>query len=199
MSNFPVGTAANVLVGPARILVAPKGTALPTLDGTVNPITWAAAWKEVGYTDAGTELAYSPSIKDIKVDEEMAPIQKLLDEEKCMLSASLAEATLQNLSNAITASIYTATPADATHAQLARIDIGTGAIAEVMVGFEGVSPAGLQRIMVGYRAIGQANMKMGFKRTDKTVFPVEWGLLADSTKPVGKRLLAIVDILAPHT
>lgn len=199
MPNFPVGTAANVLVGPARILVAPKGTALPTVDGTVNPITWAAAWKEVGYTDAGTELSYSPTIKDIKVDEEMAPVQKLLDEEKAMLSAALAETTLQNLNYAVTASIYTATPADVTHAQLARIDIGSGSIAEVMVGFEGISPAGLQRIMVGYRAIGQANMKMAFKRTDKTLFPVEWGLLADSTKAAGKRLIMIVDILAPHT
>jgi hypothetical protein len=198
MSNFPAGTAANVLVGPARILVAPKGTALPTLDGTQNPVVWPAAWKEVGYTEAGTELAYSPTIKDIKVDEEMAPVQKVLDEEKAMLSASLAETTLQNLNFAVTASILTLSPADATHAQLARLDVGSGTITEVMVGFEGISPAGLQRIMVGYRAIGQANMKMGFKRTDKTVFPVEWGLLADSTKPVGKRLYAMVDFLAPH-
>lgn len=198
MSNFPTGTASNVLVGPAKIMVAAKGTTLPTLDGTQNPVVWPAGWNEVGYTDAGTELAYSPTIKDVKVDEEMAPVGKILDEEKAMLSASLAESTLTNLNKAITASILTNTPADGTHAQISRIDIGSGSITEVMVGFEGISPAGLQRIMVGYRAIGQANMKMGFKRVDKTVFPVEWGLLADSTKAVGKRLLAIVDFLAPH-
>jgi hypothetical protein len=39
---------------------------------------------------------------------------------------------------------------------------------------------------------------MTFKRADKTVIPLTLSLLADSTKPVGKRLALIMDITEPH-
>lgn len=198
MSNIPTGTAANVLVGPARLLIAPLGTALPTVDGTQNPITWAAGWKEVGFTESGTTLGYNPAIKDINVDEAMAPINKVLDGEKAMFGAQLAEATLQNLNYAISASIFTASAADATHAQLARVDVGSGSLTQVMVGFEGINPAGFQRIIVGFKAIAEANVSLAFKRSTKLIIPVQFGLLADPTKPIGKQLYFAVDVLAPH-
>lgn len=197
--NIPTGNAANVLVGPARLLIAPIGTALPVVDGTVNPITWVAAWKEVGYTESGTTLAYNPAIKDIVVDEAMAPINKVLDGEKAMFGAQLAEATLQNMNYAIAASILTNSPLDGTHAQIARLDVGSGSLTQFMVGFEGLSPAGFQRVIFGYKAIAEANISLAFKRSTKLIIPVQFGLLADPTKVVGKQLYAMVDILAPHS
>jgi hypothetical protein len=199
MSNYPTGTAANVLVGPARLLVSPKGTTLPTLDGTVNPITWPAGWVEVGYTEAGTDMTYTPTIKDIMVDEEMAPVQKILDKEKATVTAVLAEATLANLNRAISASIMTQSAADVTHAQLATVEVGSGALNEVQIGFEGINPQTFQRIMIGYRAIAQATVKLTFKRADKTMMQVDFDLLADSTKTAGKRLFKILDVVAPHS
>jgi hypothetical protein len=109
MSNLTQGTAANVLVGPARGLIAPIGTTLPTLDGTTNPVTWDAAFKEFGYTEDGLTLVYNPTIKDIMVDEEMAPVKKILDAEKCSVQMKLAEATLQPIiAHCISASTYAA-------------------------------------------------------------------------------------------
>jgi len=199
MSNKPAGSASNVIVGPARMLVAPIGTTLPTLDGTVDPITWDVAWKEVGYTDDGTKLSYQPTLKEILVDEEPAPVKRALDTEKATISANCAESTVQNLNYAISASTLTSSAADTTHAQLATLDVGGGALNEVMVGLEGLSPAGMQRIIIAYRAQAQANVQLQFKRGDKTIIPVELALLADSTKPAGSNLLKIVDILAPHS
>lgn len=198
MSNLVQGSAANIIVGPARLLVAPSGTALPTLDGTVDPVTFVVAWKEVGYTDAGVQLAYTPGVKDIMVDEEMATVKKILDSEKCVLTTVLAEATLTNLSRAISASTLTQVAADVTHAQLDILEFGSGLLNEIMVAMEGLNQAGKQRIIIGYRAVAEANVQSTFKRNDKLMFPVQFGLLADSTKTAGKRLVKMVDLVAPH-
>jgi hypothetical protein len=199
MSNLTQGSAGNIIVGPARILVAPAGTALPTLDGTVDPVVFAAAWKEVGYTDAGVQLAYNPTIKPITVDEEMAAIKMILDGEKCTISAVLAEATLTNLNRAISASILTQSAADVTHAQLDILEFGSGAVNEVMVAFEGLNQNGRQRLGFAYRCVAGANVQSSFKRSDKTMFQIAFELLADSTKTAGKRLMKIVDLVAAHS
>jgi hypothetical protein len=199
MSNVPQGSASNIIVGPARLLVAPSGTALPTLDGTVDPVTFVVAWQEVGYTDQGVQLAYTPGIKDIMVDEEMATVKKILDSEKCAISTVLAEATMKNLKNAISASILTQSAADVTHAQLDILEFGSGTLNEVMVALEGLNQAGKQRIVIAYRAVAEANVQSTFKRNDKTMWPLSFGILADSTKTAGKRLIKIVDLVAPHS
>lgn len=198
MSNLTQGTAGNVIVGPARLVIAPSGTALPTLDGTVDPVVFPAGWQEVGYTDAGIQIAYTPGVKDIMVDEEMATIKKILDSEKLVISCALAETTLKNLSRAISASILTQSAADLTHAQLDILEVGSGVLSEVMVALEGLNQSGKQRIIIGYRAVAEANVQSTFKRNDKLVWPVQFGLLADSTKTPGKRLIKIVDLVAPH-
>ncbi len=191
MGNTPQGTAANVCVGSARLLVAPIGSTVPVLDGSIYPITFDAAWKEVGYTEKGTNFAYNPTIKDIMVDEEMAAIKKILDGEKCNISATLAESTMQNLNRAISASILTATDPD-----VATVEFGSGDITEVMVALEGLSPAGKQRIIIGYRALATANVQMTFQRGAATLLPVDFALMPDSSKAKGKRLGIAADFTA---
>jgi hypothetical protein len=191
------GNVANILVGSVCLRIAAKGSTLPNIDGTA-PIVWPVAWKKVGYTDAGVELSYSPAVKEIKVDEEMAPVLFVLDGEKCELSANLAEGTLDNLNRAISSSTLTSSAADSTHAALSILKFGSGSLVEVMVGFEGYSPEGLPRVGVAYRTMVQAQVKQSFKRSDKVLTPVTFGVLADSTKPVGERLMVLVDHTAPH-
>ena len=195
MPNYPQApNVNNVLVGPARILVAPIGTTLPTLDGSQDHPTWPAGWTEVGYTESGTDLAYNPSIKDIMVDEEKAAVKKILDTEKATITSKLAEATMKNLATAISAALYSTGTADGTHAATEQIDVGSGEVAPVMVGFEGINPNGGPRILIGYKAITQANVQLSFKRAAATIIPVDFGLTADSTQAKGKRLFKMVDI-----
>ena len=101
--------ATNVVAGSGLLYVAPLGTTLPTTGAHGEwPITWPMGWVACGYTDDGIDLVYTPSIKEIMVDEEAAPVDDVLATEKFAITAKLAEATLANLNNAIAASTYTA-------------------------------------------------------------------------------------------
>jgi hypothetical protein len=199
------GDVSKVMVGSVALYTAAAGSTAPNIDGTY-PIVWPVAWTKVGYTDSGVELSYSPSIKEINVDEESAPVLYVLDKEKAEVTVTIAEATLDRLNKAISASTLTGpAAADATHGKLTKLEFGSGVLTEVMVGFEGYAPpdtpggALLPCVGIGWRAMAQGNVKIAFKRTDKQMFQVSFSLLADSTKAVGKRLMEIIQITAPHT
>jgi hypothetical protein len=194
-----MGDASNVLVGSAALYVAPYGTDLPDFEAVDFEIP--AEWTAVGFTDDGTELGFSVTVKDIKVDEQRAPIQKIIDEEKGTISAKLAESTLQNLYDAIaTATLEAAVPAGPTSVGYQRVTLGGGDLKYVSVMLIGNAPGnGLKRVIIGYKAISQANVTMAFKRTDKTVMNVEFGLIADTTRQDGDNLAGVWNITAEHT
>lgn len=195
LNNSPVITSANVLYGSARLLIAPLGTALPTV-ATTGAITWPAAWKECGATDKGTELQYSPSYTDVKVDESASPIGKILTTEKITISTALAEMTMTNLANAIAATTMTATAPGVGTAGTEEVDLGSGTVKYCMVGLEGVSPKQLPRYIVGYKALASAAVKLAFARTTPGNIPLSLELQADTTKALGQQLCKIVDITA---
>ena len=195
--NSPVVNSANVLIGSARLLVAPIGTPLPTI--VANALVWVAAWKEVGATAKGTDIAYSPTYADVKVDESASPIGKILTTEKTVISCSMAEATLTNLSRAIAASTFTATPAGALQCGLEEVDAGSGMAINCMVGLEGIGTKGFARYIIGYKALASAAVKLAFARTTQTDIPLSLELLADTTQPLGKQLFKMVDIVAVAT
>lgn len=185
----------NVIVGSGVLRVAPIGTALPNVDGTW-PVAYPSGWTQVGYTDDGVEIGYAPSWKDITVDEEMAPVKKKLVGEKMTISAKLAEATLDNLNRAIAAAkIATAVNTPPTR-DTVTLKVGSATDdEELMIAFEGPSTvANSTRILLAYRAKATAAISLKYNRQDKVMIPVEFEVLADSTKPAGERLAQIVDI-----
>jgi len=199
------GDVSKIMVGSVALYVAPAGTSLPPMDGTYPIGTWPDGWVGVGYTDSGVELSYSPSIKEIKVDEETAPVLFVLDGEKAEISVTIAQATLDKLNTAISASIYASHAATMSKGKYTELKVGSGALTEVMIGFEGYAPPDdptgdlLPAVAVGYRAMASGNVKLAFKRSDKQMFQTTFGLLADSTQPVGERLFKMIQIVAPHS
>jgi hypothetical protein len=196
MGNLVTGNANKIIVGPARILIAVLGTTEPPVN--VDPVVWDAAWKEVGYTDDGLQFAYNPTFKDTTVDEEMAPIDSFLNGEVGTLSCKMAEPTLDNLAYAISASKTTTVAAASGVPGTTKVAFGSGDRKFVMVGFEGLAPAGSLttkpwRIFVGFKAIAKGNVTLAMKRADKTIIPVQFNLFADSSKPAGERLGYYVD------
>lgn len=190
-TNLPVTAGVATWVEPITG-VAGAGAPPTTIAAGVFPVQWPAAWKQVGYTDDGIDLAYTPTIKDITVDETPTPVSKLLTGEKAVISAKLAEATLLNLSRAISASKFSD---DTATAKSISVKVGTGALTYVMVGVQGPAPGtNLTRIIIMYKALCQAAVAMKIQRKDKVVIPVQFEGLADSSKPVGEQLLEIVDI-----
>jgi hypothetical protein len=172
--------------------VAGAGVPPTSIASGVYPVAWPAAWKQVGYTDDGIDLAYTPTVKDINVDETPTAVAKLLTAEKAVISAKLAEATLLNLSRSISAAKFAD---DTAAARSISVKIGTGNLSYVMVGIQAPAPGtNLVRIIVMYKAICQAAVNLKMQRKDKVVIPVQFEGLADSNKPLGEQLLQIVDI-----
>ena len=101
-----MGVIANITVGASNLYIAPAGTALPTLTGAAADF---AAFTEIGFTQDGIEYDYTPTWKDIMVDELMGPAKKILTAHKLVVTTKLAESTLQNLNAAIPGSTLTGT------------------------------------------------------------------------------------------
>lgn len=170
----------QVIAGPGLIYIAPLGTTLPTL---TTPLVWPAGWKAVGYTDAGIDAVYTPTIKEIHVDEEAAVIMDILEKEKFSVMAHLAEVNLRNLNAAISASSYVpATP---------QVTAGSLALNYVMVGVVGPAPdTYTSRVILLQKAITTVAVSMKITRKDKQVFPVSW----DARKLSGQVLFSITDL-----
>lgn len=196
MGNIVTGNVAEILVAQARILIAPKGTAAPIMDAATGVWTWDAAFKEVGYTQKGTDLTYTPTKKGITVDEELGDVAEILTAEKLNLSAILSQATLKNINYAMAAAKLTTVAAGVGTVGTSQIDLGSGALQEWVVGLEGLSPQGKARVFVGWRGMAGAAVKLAQQKTVETVVPFSIDFLVDSSKALGQRLCFIKDVEA---
>lgn len=179
--------AANVIAGPGTLFLAPSGTALPTL--TSLPITWTS-FDQAGYTDDGVEFVYTPTFKDITVDEEMAPVQKILTAEKLVINLKMAETTLINLAKAIAGS----TLVDHTGSTSILKFGSASSTNELVLGFQGPGPgADKTRVIIVYRAKSVAAVSFKYQRQDKLIYSVEFEALADPSQAAGERLAKIID------
>lgn len=173
--------ATQVIAGPGLIMIAPLGTALPTL---AAPVVWPAGWTAVGYTDAGIDIAYTPTVKEVMVDELTAPVLDILEKEKFHMAAHLAEVTLANLNAAIAASTL---DANGVHA-------GSLPLNYIMVGAEGPAPPSgstNRRLIIIQKALTVVAVSMKMTRKDKVVFPVSW----EARQLTGQDLFTISDLV----
>lgn len=178
---------ANVIAGSGTLYLAAAGTSLPVL--TSLPITWPAGFVASGYTDDGIDFAYTPTFKDILVDEELGPVQTILTAEKLEISLKMAETTLLNLQKAIAGSSMTLT------STLSTLYLGSpNTTQEWILGFQGPAPGtGATRAIIVYRVKAKAAVQFKYQRKDKIVYAVKFEALVDSTKAAGQRLAEIID------
>lgn len=170
-----MGTIANITVGPSQVFLAPAGTAEPNLTGSANDFN---AFTEPGFTVDGIEWDYTPTWKDIVVDELMGPAKKILVSHKLIISAKLAETTLQNLAYAIPGATFTGT----------ELTIGSIQAPEFVLGWIGPAPAALGSIIaktrecLAYRVVSIAAVKAHYQRKDMVIYATQFECLADPTK-----------------
>lgn len=184
---MPEPDATQITAGSGLLYVAPLGTALPSVDTHGEyPIVWPDGWVAVGYTDAGIDVTYTPTVKELMVDEETAPVGDILTAEKFNIQAHLAEVTLANLNNAIAASTYTSDPA---HSDI-NLTAGSLPLKYTMVGVECPAPGtNKRRLILVQKAIAKSAVQMKIQRKDKVVVPVEF----DARKISGQPLFTIDD------
>jgi hypothetical protein len=164
-----MGDTANITVGSSQLFIAASGTAEPTLTGNASDFN---AFTELGLTQDGIEWDYSPSWKDIMVDELMGPAKKILVSHKLVVSCKLAESTLQNLAYAIPGATFSGT----------TLTIGTINAPEFVLGWIGPADNGNTRECLVYRVVSIAAVKAHYQRKDMVVYSVQFEGLSDTTK-----------------
>ena len=166
-----MGTIANITVGTSQVFIAPSGTAAPTLTGNATDF---GAFTNPGFTTDGIEWDYTPTWKDIMVDELMGIAKKILVSHKLVVSAKLAEATLQNLTYAIPG---------ATFDGVSTLTVGSVVQApEFVLGWIGPAPNGKQRECIVYRIASIAAVKAHYQRKSEVIYQVQFEALSDSTQ-----------------
>lgn len=188
---------ANVIVGYGYLYVAPYGTALPSLTTQPTNSTWTAAgFTEAGFTDDGVTIGYTPTFKDIEVDESMLPIDVRLIGEKVDVSVKLAEATLLNLQASIAGSTLTEAGGVSTLTIGNPSNPDQGAI---VLAFQGPAPTSLPgintlgRVFVVYKAKATAAVSYHAQRKDKVVLSVKWQGIGVPGNAQGNQVMEIID------
>lgn len=188
-----MGDVANILIGAVTVRIAPTGTAQPNYDQ--NPLVWTG-FTDVGWTDGGVELEYTPEFTDVFVDQETPPVLSKLTGEQLVVRVPMAEATLQNLNRAISASSYSTVAAASGVTGKAILTAGSGTVQERMLSVEGKSPQGFWRAFIFWRAIVVGAVGQAYRKAEKVIYPVEFKVLSDSTQTAGQRLFKAVDMTA---
>jgi hypothetical protein len=97
-------TPANLVLGPARLYVAPFGSTEPA-DSSVTPngptTPPSSPWTDVGGTDGGVTLEVDNTYTDLQVDQLTMMVGARLTEMKMTVTAKLSEMTLANLQTAL--------------------------------------------------------------------------------------------------
>ena len=94
--------------GPGLLYIAPLGTAEPTTISTaLDP-----AWVPLGYTDAGTSVAFVPTVTKLYAAESYYPLAAPVTAWDATISMKLLELTLKNLSAVMNAGVVTPTGAN---------------------------------------------------------------------------------------
>lgn len=128
-------TAYNILTGVGTIYIAPVGESFPALTATPG-----GNWRSLGETQDGVEVEFSDSIEKIRTDQRTGGVKATRTEEDCMVSTKLAEATLENLGDALGVTL-TDTPAGVGTIGTREIHLHRGAaVEEYAVLFRGSSP-----------------------------------------------------------
>jgi hypothetical protein len=106
----------TISLGPGLLYWAAAGTVDPTtaVTGSIISDTLAVAWKQIGYTENGSEFSYELSSDDVNVAEVFDPISHKTTGRSASLAFECAELTVKNLVLALNGGTVTNTGTGAT-------------------------------------------------------------------------------------
>ena len=90
----------NIIVGAARLFIGASDATEPAAvanTGYGTTVNAAAGWRDVGYTQDGLEISYSPEYGNVEVDQALDDIKLFKMRQTISLNTTFAEATLENL------------------------------------------------------------------------------------------------------
>jgi len=144
-------TVANVLVGVATLYYhATAGTAV----GSVTT--------EVGFTEDGVTMEYTPTVEDIEVEEETVAISRVISKEEIAITCNMAESALANMELAMAGASLAGSV----------ITLGGGTLQNFAMKIVGVNPSGAARTIYAGYVHPTGAVGMAYKKGEKTVVPV---------------------------
>ena len=209
------GSSSNIIVGAAALFTHNAGpiglettglnagkitnskaeTDLPDLDASAvsykTTLSGDAAYKNIGYTSNGLELAFEPDFGEVAVDQ-LLDVARLFKQGMTVnLNTSFAEATLENLLVAIAGD---GADLSAETAGLQSLKMSAGDIGDVPLerGLVAVGPGSgsaadpKERIYVAYRALSIESVTVSAKRDEASMFEVSFRLLPNDNASYGK-------------
>lgn len=174
--NLWTSKADAVVVEPVMPTTPPAGAtwASAVLDAT------GTAWRHVGATMGGLEVAYTPDTADVEVDQLKDAALVFNTGQTMTVSTTMAEATLANLVIAWGFSSNDLKDAGDT----LNLSAAPDALVERSIAVVGNAPAATgkkERLYYGRRVVSVEGSTHTLNRTEATGFPVTFRLLPDPT------------------
>lgn len=127
----------SLLTGVGHLYVAPVGTAFPVLTATPG-----SPWRELGDTQDGVDVNSDDKVELVRTDQRTGPVKATRTDETMVIKTKLAEATLENLADALGATVTDTAPGVGTIGTR-EINLHRGAtVTEFAFLFRGSSPYG---------------------------------------------------------
>jgi len=174
----------TISLGPGTLYWAAAGTVDPTtaVTGSIISDTLPVAWKQIGYTENGSEFSYEITSEPVTVAEELDPVTNKTTGRSGSVAFEMAEATVRNLVIALNGGTVTNSGTGATSMWTYEPpDLGK----EVRVALLWQSEDNLERWI--FRQVFQTgSVTVGRRRgADKATVPVQFSLEkpAAGTKP----------------
>ncbi|MFC8077522.1 hypothetical protein ACFUN8_18545 [Streptomyces sp. NPDC057307] len=167
-------TAENLVMGPAKIYIAPFGTTEPA-DASVNSAPLASAgWVYLGGTNDGVEKTLEQTYENFQVDQSVMSPGARLTEVSFKVKTNLAEPTLQNL-------VYVlndGSTASGVGYETYEPEFGSSATQSTYRALiiDGYAPGGndLKRRVIIRKVLSTDNVEFAYKSDTQTVFSVQW-------------------------
>ncbi len=191
----------NIIVGAARIWLGSADASDPATQANTSYNTSLAAsndWRDVGYTQEGLEVNYSPEYGNVEVDQSLDDAKLFKTRQTISLNTTFAEATLENLLVVWGQSAGTLTSSGTGDALVKELVMVGGNLGEapqerriIAVG-NGTEKSGTgvynERTYFASRALSIEESAHALRRNEATTLPVSFRLLpTDGTSnPYGR-------------
>jgi hypothetical protein len=157
----------NVLVGQARVFVAPYNPVVPvTLPAETVALggTWPAPWVPIGATEAGVSLLFKRETEDVMIEEQLTPIVTNTKSVDLRVNTTLSEDTLQTMKLAFGGGTITVTAASSGVIGKETLVISSD-LDQLVVGMEGVNKYGFYRRVLIPLITSAADVEAVYRRS----------------------------------
>jgi len=135
------------------------GVALITYDTTAGTGSGAVS-TELGYTEDGVTVEYTPTVVDIEVEEETFAVNRVITKEEITVTCNCAENLEANLLTALAGGLGS------------PIVLGGGVLQDFALKIYGVTTGALHRTIYIPYAHSVGTVAMSYKKGGKTIIPI---------------------------